>query len=298
VIEKMEEAQIRHIPRVLYHWRTIKGSVAYSMDEKPYAHERARAAIREHFQRAGLDAEVVESVNHLHRVRYRMPEPRPRVSVIVFDAKRNAGQFERLGDEVLTATRSADELNSAVANARGSVLIFIDGDLWAPENVDELIATCLQPEIGAVSAKILNVNNVVEEAGLVVMGNLCPAFAHSGLPRTAGGNNGRNLLTSNFSAVSLSCLVISREKFESAGGFDSELPPSLIDVDLCLRLGDLDKRIVVLPHIEFIRQGKPCLPHYRREDMERLQGRWPAYIERDPFCNPNLKRDGTFEIDV
>jgi O-antigen biosynthesis protein len=41
-IEETGENRVRHIPKILYHWRAITGSVALSSDEKPYAHERAR----------------------------------------------------------------------------------------------------------------------------------------------------------------------------------------------------------------------------------------------------------------
>ena len=51
IIEKTTNERIRHIPRILYHWRAIPGSVALNLDEKPYAHERAREAIRDHFLR-------------------------------------------------------------------------------------------------------------------------------------------------------------------------------------------------------------------------------------------------------
>jgi O-antigen biosynthesis protein len=296
VIEKIEEDQIRHIPRVLYHWRTIEGSVAYSMDEKPYAHERARKAIREHLERTGREADVLESVNHLHRVRYKLPDPAPQVSVIVSGRAKDLHVGSEY--EILTAGRSATELNDAAERAAGSILIFIDGDLKPPADIDELIATALQPDIGAVGAKIVDVNNVVEENGLVLRNDLHPVSAHRGLPRTAGGDNGRNLLTGNFSAVSLSCMAISREAFESVGGFNADVATDLIDVDLCLRLREQKKRIVVLPHVEFVREGSPRTRALSAEDLRKFQERWPAYLERDPFCNPNLKRDGTFEIDV
>ena len=292
VLEKIDESSIRHIPRVLYHWRTIEGSVAYSMDEKPYAHERAREAIREHLSRSGREADVVESVNHLHRVCYKLPEPRPLVSVIVLGEARNSEH------EILTATRSANDLNRTVERATGNVLIFLDGDLYWPENINDLIAASLQTGIGAVGAKIVDKNNVVEETGLVLRKDLSPAPAHRGMPRTAGGDNGRNVLTSNFLAISLACMAMSREAFESVGGFDVDVAPDLIDVDICLKLQEQNKRIVVLPHVEFVRASSPRERELTTDQLKTFQERWPAYIERDPFCNPNLKRDGTFEIDV
>ena len=83
VIEKIRGDQIRHIPRVLYHWRVIKGSVAYSGDEKPYAHEAARRAISAHLKRCGKKATVEPTAYNLHRVRYELPQNLPKVSLII-----------------------------------------------------------------------------------------------------------------------------------------------------------------------------------------------------------------------
>src|SRR5262249_51359200 len=79
----IQENHIRHIPRILYHWRPIRGSVAYSSDEKPYAHERAREAIRCHFSRIEKSVDVVATVHNLHRVRYALPKELPKVGMIV-----------------------------------------------------------------------------------------------------------------------------------------------------------------------------------------------------------------------
>lgn len=82
-IERISERQIRHIPHILYHWRAIQGSVALSSDEKPYAHERAREALRAHFERTGKSVKVSRSVYNLHRVEYELPAPAPRVNLII-----------------------------------------------------------------------------------------------------------------------------------------------------------------------------------------------------------------------
>jgi glycosyltransferase involved in cell wall biosynthesis len=83
VIERIRPEQIRHIPAVLYHWRAIRGSTAYSADQKSYAHVASRRAIQEHLDRGGVDATVVPGpVEGLHRVRYRLPDP-PLVSIII-----------------------------------------------------------------------------------------------------------------------------------------------------------------------------------------------------------------------
>ncbi|PYS98671.1 MAG: hypothetical protein DMF63_14875 [Acidobacteria bacterium] len=293
VIEQIDESQIRHIPRILYHWRVIRGSVAFSMDEKPYAHERARDALRQHFKRTGVEAEVVESFHNLHRVSYTGSDPEPRVSVIVID----------MGEPVTSEhdvvyERNAEALNQAATAASGEVLVFIDSTLRAEDAdaIGELASFAMHPDIGAVGGRILKNSLRVEQAGIVLAKDLSPRPAHAGYARTSPGNMYRNRQIGNYVAISSSCMAIRKSLFEEAGGFDAGL--ELFDIDLCLRLREMKKRIVVLPHVEFRRVGPTPERNYSTAELARLRDRWPAYIEGDPFCNRNLKRDGSFDIDV
>ncbi len=83
--EKLHHAQIRHIPRVLYHWRMVEGSVAAAAAAKPYAPEAARRAIANHLLRTNVAGQVVACPENLewHRVIYDLPDPLPLVSVII-----------------------------------------------------------------------------------------------------------------------------------------------------------------------------------------------------------------------
>ncbi|HEY3663920.1 MAG TPA: glycosyltransferase family 2 protein [Chthoniobacterales bacterium] len=84
-VEQLEPRQIRHIPRVLYHWRMVTGSVAAAPDAKPYAREAARRAISEHLERRGIVGKVEASPGNseAHRVVYSLGDNLPRVSIIV-----------------------------------------------------------------------------------------------------------------------------------------------------------------------------------------------------------------------
>jgi len=84
VLERTTPERVRHVPAVLYHWRTVAGSVALATGEKTYPYERARAAIAEHLKRTGVKAEVVAGRDGLsHRVRPALPARKPHVTVIV-----------------------------------------------------------------------------------------------------------------------------------------------------------------------------------------------------------------------
>ncbi len=76
--------RVAHVPRVLYHWRSVEGSTARSPGEKAYAESAGLAALREHV--AAVDAHAVAMPGLLrttYRVRWRLPEPTPLVSIII-----------------------------------------------------------------------------------------------------------------------------------------------------------------------------------------------------------------------
>jgi O-antigen biosynthesis protein len=75
--------RIRHIPRVLYHWRTLPNSTAAALSAKPYAWEAGRSAISDHLQDARIDALVKPALGGFYQVDYSPPKPLPLVSVLV-----------------------------------------------------------------------------------------------------------------------------------------------------------------------------------------------------------------------
>lgn len=81
--ERLRPLQIRHIPRVLYHWRAIPGSTAHSRDAKDYAAEAGLRAVAAQLDRLGTGARV-EALSHGHyRVIWPLPDPIPKVSLII-----------------------------------------------------------------------------------------------------------------------------------------------------------------------------------------------------------------------
>lgn len=81
-LERVQSAQIRHIPKVLYHWRVHAESTASSTDAKPYAQLAGERALNEHFVRAGIRGHVTYAGNGYH-AHYDLPEPAPLVSLII-----------------------------------------------------------------------------------------------------------------------------------------------------------------------------------------------------------------------
>ncbi|MDD5804888.1 MAG: glycosyltransferase family 2 protein [Clostridia bacterium] len=56
--EHTKSENIRHIPKILYHWRSHEGSTAGNPDDKPYAVIAGEKALARHYERLGIKASV------------------------------------------------------------------------------------------------------------------------------------------------------------------------------------------------------------------------------------------------
>jgi O-antigen biosynthesis protein len=105
-IEKIDATQIRHIPKVLYHWRMHKDSTAHNLNAKPYAITAGERAITQHLQRMGVAAKA-ESVGRAYRVRYELPVQLPLVSLII-PTRNGLTLLRRCVESILTKTTYAN----------------------------------------------------------------------------------------------------------------------------------------------------------------------------------------------
>ncbi len=81
--ERLGADQVIHVPKILYHWRAIAGSTALHGDAKDYASLAGAKALSEHLARIDADASVDMLPHGHYRVRWRLPSPAPRVTLII-----------------------------------------------------------------------------------------------------------------------------------------------------------------------------------------------------------------------
>ena len=82
-MEKSHNSRVGHIPKVLYHWRERKESVAFAINSKNYASEAARYAKEDYIRRNGLNAhlEYIDGMSQ-YRIVYDVTD-HPLVSIII-----------------------------------------------------------------------------------------------------------------------------------------------------------------------------------------------------------------------
>jgi len=258
----LSPAQVRHIPKILYHWRAAGGSGTFS-DRAAARTEAARLrALAEIVAPAGMRA--VRGPLGFNRLVRPLPEPAPRVSVViptrdraellslvldglftrtdypaievvVVDNDSREAQthalFARYADEprltvlpVPGAFNFSDLSNRGAAAGTGDILLFLNNDVevTGPGWLAEMVSIACDPGIGAVGAKLLYPDGTLQHGGIVLGIGGVAGHGHLGLPGDDPGYFARMAMAHEVSAVTGACLALRRSVFEEVGGFDAE----------------------------------------------------------------------------
>lgn len=189
--------------------------------------------------------------------------------------------------------------NNAVEQANGELVGLINNDIEviSPEWLDEMVSLALQPNAGAIGARLWYPDNRLQHGG-VIMGPLTLAgHAHKMLPRGHHGYFGRASLIQGMSAVTAACLIVKKSVFQEVGGLnENDLKIAFNDVDFCLKIMDAGYQNVWTPnadlyHHESATRGIEDTPEKVKRFMSEvvyMQTKWKDVIANDPFYNPNL----------
>lgn len=144
--------------------------------------------------------------------------------------------------------------NYAVGLAKGSIIGFVNNDIEviSPDWLTEMVSHALREDIGCVGAMHFYPDDSIQHAGVIV--GLDGVAGHAFKFEDKSSNEDYfNYLSSirNPDAVTAATLLIRKELFQKAGGFDAEhLAIAFNDVDLCLRVNALGYRCVWTPYAE------------------------------------------------
>ena len=130
----------------------------------------------------------------------------------------------------------SEENNLAALDAKGEFLLFLHPALKPAKNWLKPMTTLAETAscCGLVGSRILRADGSIEHIGL--------AFDHEGSPQRMNdgfpGDIPQACENGECEAVSGSCLLIRKSIFQNVGGFDSNAPNAVADVDLCLKVRD------------------------------------------------------------
>jgi O-antigen biosynthesis protein len=168
------------------------------------------------------------------------------------------------------------------------------------DRLGEMLSRIVTEDVGAVGAQLLWPSGVVQHGGVVLGPNF--AAAHAFNDRITGDNGYGDLLkvAHECSAVTAACLLTRRKDFIEVGGMDElRFPVNFNDVDYCLKLRALGKRVVLTPHakllhLESASRGADRSPDRKarfERELQNLRTKWADVLAADPFYSPLLSLD-------
>ena len=192
--------------------------------------------------------------------------------------------------------------NRAVEHASGEIIGLVNNDIEIIEThwLKEMLSQLLRDNVGAVGAKLLWPNRMVQHGGVVVGINGLAAHAGNNLEEHDAGYLATNQLTRRQSAVTAACLLMRKSVFEALGGLDEKaFPVAFNDVDLCLRIQEAGMHLVwtafaKLIHAESASRGKDISAEKQARARREQQGfieRWSLDGQIDPYYHPALSHD-------
>lgn len=177
--------------------------------------------------------------------------------------------------------------NQGSAAASSKHLLFLNNDTqpfpgWLPPL---LAAVDADPAVGAVGCKLLFPNRTVQHGGVVLVERSeYPRLGAIHMPYEVPEDDPVANLRRDVAVVTAAAMLIRREAFEAAGGFDEGYWNGYEDVDLCLTLGRLGWRILYEPASVLIHHESASGPErFVRTDanIDRLQSKWAGEVTPD-----------------
>ena len=194
-------------------------------------------------------------------------------------------------------------VNFGVQQAKGDHVVLMNNDIQVIncDWLEAMLEHSQRPEIGAVGAKLYYPDDTIQHAGIAIGIGDYAGHPHKHVEGGYPGYLNRLHNIQNVSAVTGAMMMIKRDVYDAAGGFDEQLfKIACNDVDFCLRLRSKGLLNLFTPyaqayHHESVSRGYEDTP----EKQVRFQGEVKAFRKRhaealslgDPYYNRNFRLD-------
>ena len=327
VTERARAAQVRHIPRVLYHWRVISGSTAMGTAQKPYVVEAQQRALAEHHVRCGhqvrlnrlgdfwlthptddglptmqgvLDVRALTAPQLaflLQRWRSVVP-PRARIDVLVRSDQRSMfiGVAAAEPHVVPTEVPAAQAWAPCIDRSTAALIALWHGHIvpMSPQFWSVLASYAQRADVGAVAPRVVTNDERVYYAGTILTRAGGILHPYRGAAVTEPGQSARARLPQNFQALDAGLMVVRRDALAAVGGLvpraGDAASVAAYDIDACLRLRAAGLWNVWAPTAVAGLIALP--PAVSSETVDGLKSVWPTAFAADPAHHPQLPQTG------
>jgi GT2 family glycosyltransferase len=306
--------KIGHVSRILYHWRSILGSVASGANSKGILEPLQARAVNAHLVRRGIGAVATPHPSLPHRLILRPSQRSSFPRVVIAIRETQLGSVDRAVQSIVHRStypsfvvyiphalcggvtadprirgRELEDVHERIES--DEFLVWIDGDLevLTPDWIETLLMYCEQPDVACASPLITRQGRVWC-AGLVLGMNEAVGPVMRGLAQDSDGYAGSLSCSREVSAVSGECLMIRGAMFQRLGGNIKYYASSALDgADLALRGVSVKLRNIVTPQAVVQKHGADALPPGWKLDEELFADRWRDLVRQgDPFYNSNF----------
>lgn len=275
--------KVRHIAKVLYHWRQHGASVALNVDAKNYAFAAGLKALNATLQRRGIQGEATEISDFwkgTYQLSLELPDPNT-VQVITLNALQCRDQY-------------ASFISGAIQhnNQPSQSYIAIISETIRPAQNDALLSLAAWlnlAQVGLVSGKILDTQGNIIYIGMDYNRDTSLMYPYRGFGQTEPGYKGVCHIARNISAPYPICVVFRREIWEQLGGFNPDLNGAHALLDFALRAATHEWRSVVVPQHSFAQADASFVAEDFPQDQAVFKQCWQTQLQHgDPYYNPNL----------
>jgi O-antigen biosynthesis protein len=282
---------IFHIPKILYHWRTISSSGASNSEAKSGTNILHEKAVNEHLNRIGIKGLAKnEGTSHRLKIYPVAKADYPSVSIIIPTKDNgeilnvclqslfkitNYPTYEVILIDNNTKEERALEVmrrfnvrtikydcrfnyaeanNIGVSNANGEYIIFLNNDTKIIDGdwIKKMLFYAEQEGIGAVGPMLIYPDGTIQHAGVVLGFRGTADHIMRGYQHDIDGYYGSLCCAREVSAVTAACLMIKKSVFNEVGGFNQHYQTIYQDVDLCLKIRDKNYNIIYTPSTKLI----------------------------------------------
>lgn len=319
--------KIGHLPKILYHWRKVRGSISGDVDAKTGIDQLQQAAVNAHLQRLRLPAQAEQGLGR-HRVNIN-PLPKdqyPLISIIVatpnysleqgvhnfasrsvypnwemiwIEPEKPDVKFTQILQEfpikrlsLTTPFNYPQAYNLGAKQAQGEYLVFLNPSTEAitEDWLRHLLYYAEQSDVGAVGGLLISPERTVQQAGLILGKDGEINSYMSGFAPNADGYAGSLICAREVAAISRDCMMVKASTFAEIGGFNEYYFTQNYDTDFCLRLKLNHQRIIFTPRAVLI--NHQLMDGNDPTDKMLFLDQWHINLESgDPYYNCNFNPD-------
>ena len=306
------DGAIRHIPRILYH-EILADAKQVSVDRHVPQVKKDMELVsviipnKDHAADLSRCIDSIRSVNAYTNLEIIIVENNSSSREIFDYYDKIRQEDDRVRVLTYTGPFNYSRINNFGAReAKGKYLLFLNNDtvILKPSSIWYLAQYAGREDVGAAGALLIYPDHTIQHAGVILGYGGVAGHAFQGESLGEIPEPYAELLfehTRNVSAVTGACMMVRREVFDLAGGFDEDLAVTFNDVDLCLKLRAMGLRILICPNAELIhnesasRGAEDSDEKVRRfhREISRFVKRWEKELAAgDPFYSPNYTLTG------